>query len=77
MDLRQRLLQFVVGIDEAFNALGGGTRQETISGTIGRGLQDKAWWAPACRWVVDGFFGDGHCLKQAQLEELRRKSSLS
>lgn len=61
--LGQRLLGFMIGLDEALNALGGGSPKQTISGTIGRGLAAGAWWAPFCRWVVDGLLGQGHCAR--------------
>ena len=68
MNLRTRLLGFLIDQDEAVNALGGGSYRQTVSGTIGRGLQTGKWWAPACRVVVDGLFGQGHCLRQAERE---------
>lgn len=66
--LRQRLLGLLVGEDEALNALGGGNPHQTISGTIGRGLQRGYWWAEPARKLVDGLFGDGHCAGQAASE---------
>ena len=67
-DLKKRALGFLIGIDEAFNAAGGGEPTQTISGTIGRGLQRGYWWAPAARKVVDAIFGQGHCVNQAVKE---------
>ena len=66
--LGKRLLGFLVGEDEALNALGGGKPTQTISGTIGRGLQRGYWWAAPARVVVDGVFGQGHCLGEAAKE---------
>jgi len=71
--LRERLTAYLLGQDMALNGLGGGEPRETISGTIGRGLQARAWWAPASCWVVDGIFGAGHCAAQAAIEEERRR----
>lgn len=69
--LMQRLINFIIAEDEALNALGGGSPQQTISGTIGRGLLRGYWWAePAC-FVVDGLFGQGHCAAQAAKEARR------
>lgn len=66
--LGKRLLGFLVGEDEALNALGGGKPTQTVSGTIGRGLQRGYWWAEPARVVVDGVFGTGHCARQASKE---------
>jgi hypothetical protein len=71
---RERLVGFATGLDGAFNALGGGLWRETISGTIGRGLEARAWWAEPARRVVDGVFGEGHCAAQAAKEARRRGS---
>lgn len=66
--LGKRLLGFLIGQDEALNALGGGEPTQTISGTIGRGLQRGYWWAKPARAIVDGVFGQGHCATQAAKE---------
>lgn len=70
--LLDRLLNTAIAEDEALNALGGGKPQETISGTIGRGLLRGYWWAKPARAVVDGIFGNGHCAKQAAKEAAYR-----
>jgi hypothetical protein len=43
--LFDRLKLFATEQDEALNALGGGRRGQTLSGTIGRAAQDGKWWA--------------------------------
>lgn len=72
--LMQRFINFAIGQDEALNGLGGGDPRETLSGTIGRGLERGYWWAPAARFVVDWIFGQGHCAAQAAKEAARRGS---
>lgn len=68
----QRLVGFLLGEDEALNALGGGQSRETISGTVGRALEAGAWWAKPVAAVIDGLLGEGHCLAQAAKEQARR-----
>ena len=69
--LLERLLNVAVAEDEAINAAGGGSPRQTLSGTIGRGLQRGYWWAPPARAVVDGIFGQGHCARTAESEAQR------
>jgi hypothetical protein len=68
MNILERLKGFLVGEDEAVNALGGGQPTQTISGTIGRGVIAGRWWATSAAFVVDGLFGQGHCARQAAKE---------
>lgn len=69
-----RLKGFLVGIDGAFNALGGGHPHQTISGTVGRacgfGGGEPHWWGPMARKLIDGmpWFGAGHCEGVAEEE---------
>lgn len=72
-DLPQRAEGFLVGEDEALNALGGGSPRQTISGTVGRGVIAGKWWAPtACAAIeIMPWFGAGHCARQAALEATR------
>lgn len=65
-----RLLNFLLGEDEALNALGGGKPRETISGTVGRAL--PAQWARLLAYGIDGLLGEGHCARQAAKEQARR-----
>lgn len=67
-----RIVNILIGIDETLNAVFGGRPRETVSGTIGRAYLRHEEWAPAAMWIVDHIFGKGHCLKQANLESLRR-----
>jgi hypothetical protein len=68
----QRLVNFLLGEDEALNALGGGEPRETISGTVGRALEAGSWWAKPVAAIIDGLLGAGHCLAQAAKEQVRR-----
>lgn len=67
-----RLLNFALAEDFALNSLGGGKPNETISGTIGRAYRDGAAWAKAARWIVDGLFGQRHCVRMAEKEDRQR-----
>lgn len=58
----------VLAQDRALNAMGGGKRGQTISGTIGRAIQQRVWWGRLAAWPVDLIFGWGHCLRQATAE---------
>ena len=66
-----RLRNMLIGEDEALNALGGGSYRETVSGSVGRALLAKAWWAPLAAWLLDLIFGAGHCAAQAAWEAER------
>jgi hypothetical protein len=68
----RRLLNFLLGEDEALNALGGGKPRETISGTVGRADMGGKWWAFALAYMIDGLLGEGHCARQAAKEQARR-----
>lgn len=69
--LKDRLVGFLLGLDEAFNGLGGGSGRQSISGTIGRACGyaggTKHWWGPPCRWALEiqPWFGAGHCERVA------------
>jgi hypothetical protein len=69
----QRLIDFLIGEDEAFNALGGGKPRETISGTVGRAVLAGSWWAKYAAYGIDGLLGEGHCARVAASEALRRQ----
>lgn len=69
MNLRQRGLGFLIGLDEALNALGGGSYRQTISGTVGRALLANKPWAEPARKLIDAIFGQGHCAAQAAKEQ--------
>jgi hypothetical protein len=49
----RRVFTCLEGLDEAANALLGGSPRETVSGSIGRALDDGKWWAPAPCAVVN------------------------
>jgi len=68
----RRLVNFLLGEDEAVNGLVGGSARETISGTVGRAVEAGAWWAKPVAYVIDGLLGEGHCLRQAAKEQARR-----
>lgn len=70
----QRLINFLIGEDEALNALGGGKPRETISGTVGRAVIAGAWWAKPLAYGVDGLLGEGHCARQAAKEAALRSA---
>ena len=74
--LPNRVLNVLIGIDETVNSLIGGRPRETISGTIGRALmqQPVPAWAKVARVIVDGIFGQGHCLWNGHAELDRRKA---
>lgn len=63
-----RLLGFLIGEDEALNALGGGKPTQTISGTVGRAVIAGKWWGPLLAYGIDGLFGEGHCARVAARE---------
>jgi hypothetical protein len=67
--------QALLDQDRALNALGGGKRTETISGTIGRAILQHVWWGPLAAWPVELVLGRGHCVRQAQTEAERRAKS--
>jgi hypothetical protein len=78
--LKDRIVGFLAGQDEALNALGGGSDRETISGTVGRacgaaGGKPRAW-GPPLRTMIEimPWFGPGHCAKYAALEAARRNA---
>lgn len=66
--LGSRLWAFLIGEDEALNALGGGSPKQTISGTVGRAVLAGKWWGKPLAAVIDAIFGDGHCLREAEKE---------
>ena len=70
----KRLLNIALGLDESLNAVFGGRPQESVSGTIGRALLAKAWWAPAAAWIVNGLLGPTHCQTAATVENARREA---
>lgn len=67
-----RLINFLIGQDEALNAIGGGKPRETISGTVGRAVIEGAWWAWIAAYAIDGLLGEGHCARVAAAEAKRR-----
>lgn len=74
-----RLGGFLYDIDRALNTLGGGLSGETISGTLGRGLDSHPpkWWAlvlaPALDWLVMKVWKEpAHCRTAAAVEARRR-----
>jgi hypothetical protein len=50
-----------IGVDQAGNALLGGSEDETISSRTGRHAIEGRWWALALEKFIDTFFGRGHC----------------
>lgn len=70
--LLDRLLNVAIAEDEAVNSLGGGSPRETISGTVGRAVLARAWWATIVASLIDGVFGAGHCAREAAKEQARR-----
>jgi hypothetical protein len=72
VNLLGRLFGAAVGLDEAGNALGGGKPTETVSGTIGRGLISKKFWAKPTAALIDAIFGKGHCAAAAANEAAHR-----
>jgi len=71
MNIFGRLRGFLVGQDEAVNALGGGKTDQTISGTVGRAVIAGKWWGWILAYAIDGLFGEGHCARQAAQEANR------
>lgn len=59
-----------LGVDQAFNALLGGSEDETMSSRIGRGARDGEGWALMLAPVVDFVFGKNHCAES--IERLER-----
>lgn len=52
-----------IGIDQAGNALLGGSEDETISSRTGRLALEGKSWALALEKVINAIFGDDHCRK--------------
>lgn len=76
MSLGKRLLNFLIGEDEAINALGGGGPEETISGTVGRAAKAGKFWAV---WVLQPLinlimWNSEHCREAAATEAARRRA---
>lgn len=74
--LGKRLLGLLIGEDEAINALGGGSPQETISGTVGRAAKAGSWWAV---WIAQPLINflmrnPQHCQEVAAAEAARRQA---
>ena len=61
MNVWGRLKGFVVGQDEALNALGGGKPTQTISGTAWRAFKVGKWWGWPLVALIDALLGEGHC----------------
>lgn len=55
MNLSTRVYNFFNDLDKGLNTLGGGKPNQTISGTLGRGLVAHKWWAYALVPVVNFF----------------------
>jgi hypothetical protein len=72
LNLFQRFVGLLIGVDGGVNALGGGSPRETLSGTCGRGVLAGKWWAKPVAYMIDGLLGEGHCLRQAAAEARRR-----
>lgn len=68
------LLNFLIGEDEALNALGGGMPRETISGTVGRAVIAGRRWGPYAAYLIDGLLGESHCAREAAKEQARRSN---
>ena len=73
--LGKRLVNFLVGEDEAVNSLWGGSPRETISGTVGRAAGSGKWWAtnlaqPFVNWLMRN---PQHC-QEAAADEARRRA---
>lgn len=69
-----RLINVLVGLDEALNSLFGGKPTETVSGTVGRALMKlpPPAWAVIASSIIDLAFGRGHCVFNAAVEQNRR-----
>jgi class 3 adenylate cyclase len=59
MNLLRRFRGFLEAQDEALNAIGGGSPRQTISGTVGRALLARIWWASPPVVLVDGMLEKG------------------
>jgi hypothetical protein len=62
---QHRALGIAVGLDEAGNALFGGSARQTISSRTGKALVRGERWARIVAPCIDFFFGAGHCLSHA------------
>lgn len=74
-DLRDRVRNVAIGVDETANALVGGKPNETISGTVGRAAAAGDWWAvnvgqPLVNWLMNS---PTHCQDTAAAEAKRRE----
>lgn len=56
-----RAKRMAIAIDQCGNAGLGGSEDETISSRTGRHANAGDKWAICLQWVIDLFFGKGHC----------------
>jgi hypothetical protein len=71
VNLWQRLNGALTGLDQALNALGGGSPRQTISGTAWRAFKRGNWWGWPMVAIIDGLLGHGHCERVAAAEAAR------
>lgn len=64
------LRNLLIGVDETGNAVLAGDPHHTISARTGYALSHGKTWAKVAAPVIDGIFGEGHCLSSAVAEGL-------
>lgn len=78
--LLNRLKMFAIEEDSALNGLGGGKRDQTISGTLGRALAAGKPWAPmpvlALNMIVWWLTGDTDHCQNVAADEAREAAEL-
>jgi hypothetical protein len=75
--LGRRIVNFLLGEDEAINSLWGGSPKESISGTVGRAAEGGKWWAV---WIAQPLinlimFNPRHCQEAAAAEAKVRQQT--
>jgi hypothetical protein len=63
---KDRARRVALGVDQSFNALLGGSEDETMSSRIGRGARDGEGLALTLAPVVDALFGKNHCAESIE-----------
>ena len=66
--VKQYCWNMLLGFDHLLNAFLGGDPHETLSSRLWRNRDKRG--IPAIIWVVEGFFGPGHCQRSLEPSEM-------
>lgn len=77
--MRLWILQLLIALDRAINALIGGSADETLSSRAFRGWRDRRYPGRLLKPVIDGlfFWQDGHCEQAHKYEAQRLRADLT